>query len=107
MIKLMILGANSYFLRITYAFYCGFGAPPPGVSSAGTSGHEARARVGAQSGLGPSPGWGPDGPIGPLWAHRALMGPYVPNFAEKIININKICKVIHKNIKVVKLEILK
>ena len=37
---------------------------------------------GAQSGLGPSPGWGPYGPIwalmgpyGPLWA---LMGPYGP-----------------------------
>ena len=30
----------------------------------------ARARVGAQSGLGPGPGWGP---YGPLWA---LMGPY-------------------------------
>ena len=29
----------------------------------------ARARVGAQSGLGPDPGWGP---YGPLWAH---MGP--------------------------------
>ena len=25
-------------------------------------------RVGAQSGLGPGPGWGPYGPIGPLWA---------------------------------------
>ena len=25
--------------------------------------------VGAQSGLGPGPGWGPYGPIGPLWAH--------------------------------------
>ena len=31
-----------------------------------------RARVGAQSGLGPGPGWGP---YGPLWAH---MGPYGP-----------------------------
>ena len=30
---------------------------------------KARARVGAQSGLGPGPGWGPYGPIG------ALMGP--------------------------------
>ena len=30
-------------------------------------------RVGAQSGLGPGPGWGPYGPIyGPIWA---LMGP--------------------------------
>jgi len=25
--------------------------------------------------LHPGPGWGPYGPIGPLWAHRALMGP--------------------------------
>ena len=34
-------------------------------------------RVGAQSGLGPGPGWGPNGP---LWAHMrslwAHMGPY-------------------------------
>ena len=31
-------------------------------------------RVGAQSGLGPGPGWGPYGPIyGPMWAH---VGPY-------------------------------
>ena len=29
-------------------------------------------RVGAQSGLGPGPGWGP---YGPIWA---LMGPYGP-----------------------------
>ena len=35
----------------------------------------ARARVGAQSGLGPGPGWGPYGPIGPLWAHRGPHGP--------------------------------
>ena len=33
-------------------------------------------RVGAQSGLGPGPGWGP---YGPLWAHIwANMGPYGP-----------------------------
>ena len=33
-------------------------------------------RVGAQSGLGPGPGWGP---YGPLWAHIwAHMGPYGP-----------------------------
>ena len=32
----------------------------------------ARARVGAQSGLGPGPGWGLYGPRGPLWTH---MGP--------------------------------
>ena len=54
----------------------------------------ARARVGAQSGLGPGPGWGPYGPIGPLWAHK---GPYGPirarfwlktnNFYEKIIRL--------------------
>ena len=50
-------------------------------------------RVGAQSGLGPGPGWGPYGPIGSLWAHkgpygpiRALMGPILfknMNFDEK------------------------
>ena len=39
-------------------------------------------RVGAQSGLGPGPGWGPYGPIGPLWAHGALMGPYGPSWAH-------------------------
>ena len=33
-------------------------------------------RVGAQSGLGPGPGWRPSGP---LWAHIwAHMGPYGP-----------------------------
>ena len=37
-----------------------------------TDEHLARARVGAQSGLGPGPGWGP---YGPIWA---LMGPYGP-----------------------------
>ena len=36
----------------------------------------ARARVGAQSGLGPGPGWGP---YGPIWA---LMGPYGPIWAH-------------------------
>ena len=46
----------------------------------------ARARVGAQSGLGPVPGLGP---YGPLWAHRALMGPYGPDFAQKIMNFDK------------------
>ena len=34
-------------------------------------------RVGAQSGLGPGPGWGP---YGPLWAHRAFMVPYGSDF---------------------------
>ena len=35
-------------------------------------------RFGAQSGLGPGPGWVPYGPLyGPLWAHTlAHMGPY-------------------------------
>ena len=38
-------------------------------------------RVGAQSGLGPSPGWGPVrvgahmGPYGPIWAHMGPCGP--------------------------------
>ena len=43
-------------------------------------------RVGAQSGLGPGPGWGPYGPIwalmglyGPIWAH---VGPYGPVWAH-------------------------
>ena len=31
-------------------------------------------RVGAQSGLGPGPGWGPYGPIGPLWDRSRLIG---------------------------------
>ena len=53
----------------------------------------------AQSGLGPGPGWGPYGPIGPLWAH---MGPIL--LKKSLIRNNEI---IHKNIKVAKLEILK
>ena len=55
-------------------------------------------RFGAQSGLGPGPGWGP---YGPLWAH---MGPIL---LKKIIILIKKSKNINKNIKVVKLEILK
>ena len=75
-------------------------------------------RVGALSGLGPFPGWGPYGPIwahmgpyGPLWA---LMGPYGPLWAhkgpillEKLIILMKNHKIINKNIKIVNLEILK
>ena len=61
----------------------------------------ARARVGAQSGLGPGPGWGPYGPIGPLWAHKG------PILLKKLIILMKNDKNINKNIKVVKLEILK
>ena len=58
-------------------------------------------------GLGPSPGWGPVrvgahmGPYGPLWAH---MGPIL---FKKLIILIKNDKIINKNIKVVKLEILK
>ena len=69
------------------------------------------ARVGAQSGLGPGPGWGPYGPIGPLWAHkdpdgpiRALMGPILFN---KSLIVIKHHKIINKNIQIVNLEILK
>ena len=29
----------------------------------------------AKNDFGPGPVWGPYGPIGPLWVHRALMGP--------------------------------
>ena len=43
----------------------------------------ARARVGAQSGLGPGPGWGPYGPIGPLWAHKGPYGPIRARFCLK------------------------
>ena len=57
-----------------------------------------------KSGLGPDPGWGPYGPIGPLWAHRALMGPIL--FKKSLIWM-KNHKIIDKNIKVVNLEILK
>ena len=58
-------------------------------------------RVGAQSGLGPCPGWGP---YGPLWAHRALMGPILLKKSLILINNHKI---INKNIKIVNLGILK
>ena len=74
-------------------------------------------RVGALSGLGPCPGWGPYGPIGPLWAHKgpygpigpswAHMGPYGPDFILKLLSLIKYNKIINKNIKVVKLKILK
>ena len=90
----------------------------------------ARARVGAQSGLGPCPGWGPVrvgahmGPHGPLWALMgpmgpygplwALMGPYGPLWAhkgpisvKKLIILMKNHKIINKYIKVVNLEISK
>ena len=58
-------------------------------------------RVGAQSGLGPGPGWGPYGPIGPLWAHQG------PILIKKLIILIKNDKIVNKNIKVVNLEILK
>ena len=57
-------------------------------------------RVGARSGLGPSPGWGP------VWV-GAHMGPYGRDFAQKSLILMKNHKIINKNIKVVKLEILK
>ena len=47
-------------------------------------------RVGAQSGLGPGPGWGPYGLIGPLWAH---MGPIL---LKKSLILIKSHKVINK-----------
>ena len=74
---------------------------------------------GAGPGLGPSPGWGPVrvgahlgpwgpyGPIEPLWAHGALMGPYGPDFVLRIINFDEKDKIVNKNIKIVNLEILK
>ena len=43
----------------------------------------ARARVGAQSGLGPGPGLGP---YGPLWAHKR---PQKYDFVYKIINFDE------------------
>ena len=58
----------------------------------------ARARVGAQSGLGPGPGWGPHGP---LWAH---MGPIL--FRKSLI-LMKNHKTINKHIKGVKSEKIK
>ena len=64
-----------------------------------------------QVGLGPSPGWGPYGPIGPSWAHkgpygpiRALMGPI---WVKKLIILIKNHTIINKDVKVVNLEILK
>ena len=47
-----------------------------------------RARVGAQSGLGPGPGWGPYGPIGPLWAHKGPYGPIRARFWLKNNDLN-------------------
>ena len=55
-------------------------------------------RTMARAGLGPSPGWGP---YGPLWAH---MGPIL---LRKSLILMKNHKIINKNIEVVKLEILK
>ena len=57
----------------------------------------ARARVGAQSGLGPGPGWGPYGPIwalmGPYGPIRALMGPIL--FKKSLILIKNIRLIIN------------
>ena len=61
-----------------------------------------------ETGLGPGPGWGPYGPIGPLWAHKGPYGPIRARFLlRKLIILMKNHKIINKNIKVVKLEILK
>ena len=53
-------------------------------------------------------------PYGPIRAHRAHKGPYGPLWAhmgpillKKLINLMKNHKIINKNIKVVKLEIIK
>ena len=51
---------------------------------------KTRARVGAQSGLGPGPGWGPYGPIGPLWAHKG------PILGKKLIILIKIIELLIK-----------
>ena len=67
-------------------------------------------KLGAENGgTGPGPGWGPvrvgaRSGLGPIWAHRALMGPIL---LKKLIILIKNDKNINKNIKVVKLEILK
>ena len=50
----------------------------------------------ARAGLGPSPGWGPYGPIGPLWAH---MGPIL--FKKSLISM-KNDKIVNKDIKGIK-----
>ena len=52
--------------------------------------------------------------VGPIWAHRALMGPYGPIRAlmgpilfKKLLILMKNHKIIDKHIKIVNLEILK
>ena len=56
--------------------------------------NSARARVGAQSGLGPR------------WAHRALMGPHMgPMLLHKSLILINNYEIVNKNIEVVKLEI--
>ena len=62
---------------------------------------EFRTRVGL--------GWGPVrvgalSGLGPIWA---LMGPYGPDFVQKILILIKNHKILDKDIEVVKLEILK
>ena len=44
--------------------------------------------------LGPGPGWGPVrvgawSGFGPIWAHRALMGSYGPDFVKKPLILMK------------------
>ena len=67
--------------------------------------------LGAQSGLGPGPGWGPYEPIGPLWAHKGPYGPIKalmgPILIKKLIILIRNHKIINKNIRIVNLEILK
>ena len=54
-------------------------------------------------------GPGPENPGKFRWNVRvgAHMGPYGPDFVKKIINFNENGKIINKDIKVVKLKILK
>ena len=59
--------------------------------------------------MGPGPGWGPvrvgaRSGLGPIWAHRALMGPIL---RKKTLILMKNHKLINTNIEVVKLKILK
>ena len=47
---------------------------------------EGPGRVGAQSGLGPGPGWGP---YGPIWA---LMGPYMGPYGSSWTGLGRFRK---------------
>ena len=56
--------------------------------------------------LWPNPVWGPVR-VGAHMAHRALMGPYGPDFAKRIINLIENHENINKNIKGMKSEKIK